>query len=134
MNENITNEVVEKAADAMFEAAENLDKAIAETGVKPATSVAKPASSAGKNVLFGVGTFLGGTVAGIAIDRWVVPAIDKGLKKAKAKRAAKKAEKAAKKAQKAAAKAQEKKPEQAPEAPTTDDGIDPTTIDTTVKD
>jgi len=135
MEENIKNEIVEKAADAMMEAAENLDKAIAETGVKPAsalTELKKPVT--GKNLALCAGTFFGGIATGVAIDHWVVPAISKGLDKLKEKRAKKKAEKAAKKAAKAAANAQEKKPEPAPAASTESDGIDPNTVDTTIKD
>lgn len=134
MEENIKNEIVEMAAENLDRAAENLDKAIVETGIKPASVITAQPSSTGKTLAIGVGTFLGGMGLGIALDRWVVPAIGKGIEKVKAKRAAKKAEKALKKAQKAAAKIQENKPAKAPEASTENDGIDPTTIDTTVKD
>lgn len=132
MEENIKNEIVEQAADKMFEAAENLDKAIAETGVKPASALTelKQQPSTGKNILIDLGIFTGGAVVGYAVDHWVVPGVKKLMSKAKAKHAEKKAQKAAKKAQKEAA----AKQEPAPEAPTANDGIDPNTIDTTVKD
>jgi len=135
MEENIKNEVVEKAFDEMLEKAEALDKAIAETGVQPASALTEiKASTNGKNIAIGVGTFLGGCAVGVAIDRWVVPAIGKGFDKLKARHAKKKEERKAKKAAKAAAKANQEKPANpAPEAPVTEkDGPDPMEHDTKI--
>lgn len=108
-----------------------LNKAIAETAsALPTTAQAKPAFG-GKNLAIGIGTFCGGIAAGAAFDHWVVPLIGKGIEKLKTKRAEKKAAKAAKKAAKAAK--QEKKEPVTP-ASAAPAEVDPTTIDTTVKD
>ena len=107
MNEELKNEVVEKAFDELTEKAEALDKAIAETGVKPASALTEAANNmSGKNIVIGVGLTLGGVAGGIALDRWVFPWIGKTVNgihsKLKAAKEERKAKKAAKKAQIAA--------------------------------
>jgi len=107
MNEELKNEVVEKAFDEMAEKAAALDQAIAETGVKPASALTEVTNNmSGKNIALGVGLTLGGVAGGIALDRWVFPWIGKTVNnirgKLKAAKEEKKAKKAAKKAQTAA--------------------------------
>ena len=104
MNEELKNELVDKAMGEMMEKAETLDQAIAETGVKPASALTEMTSHmSGKNIALGVGCTLGGVVGGIALDHWVFPWIGKKVNdirgKLKVAKEEKKAKKAAKKAQ-----------------------------------
>ena len=117
MNEELKNEIVEKAFDEMAEKAEALDKAIAETGVKPASALTEAANNmSGKNIALGVGLTLGGVVGGIALDHWVFPWVGKKVNDIRAKLKAAKEEKKAKKAAKKAQPA-------APEKPATKDEV-----------
>ena len=119
MEENIMNEVVEKAEEQLVTAAENMDKVLAETVTQlPTVPAVAPKKFGLKNLLVGGGLVVGGGVAGFAIDRWVLPAVNNKIEKFKANREKKKAEKKAKAAAKKAAK--EQKPTEAP-APTNDD-------------
>lgn len=113
MEENIMNEVVEKAEEQLVTAAENLDKAIAN--VQPTVA---PKSFGMKNILIGGGLTLGGAAIGFAVDRWGLPALSNWWDDRKAKKEKKKAEKKAKAEAKKAAK--EKKPAEAL-APATND-------------
>lgn len=138
MEENMIvngQEIVEKAAEELVEKAANLDTAVAVTNVQKAVSA--PAKNyTGKNIAIGAGLVLGGGAIGFAFDHWVVPKITEALENHRVKKAEKKAAKEAKKAAKKADKKQTAKPAPAPakaEEPEPDDqGIDPTTVETTI--
>ena len=115
------NNAAEQIEEQVQAAAEQLGTAV-QTG--------KPGISLGAAIGIGCGCGIGGIGVGILADRYVFPAIKRGLDKAKVKRAERKAAKAAKKAAKKAKPAEPAKQE----APAANDGIDPTTIDTTIKD
>ena len=96
--EDIKNEVVEKAEEKLFEAATNLDQAIAEN--KVVQTLTEPKGFGTKNLLIGTGLTLGGVAGGFALDRWVIPWAKKTIECHKKKKALKKAAKQAKKAAK----------------------------------
>lgn len=133
--EQAVEETVNQVTDTLQEAAGNVDVAAAaeklESAVIPVTSV--PAKNGlGKELLKDGAIALGGVAVGVTIDRWVVPAVQKGISKFGEWRKKRKAEKAAKKAAKAAAKSGEAAGKggtgEAVKAAVPDEGIDPMEI------
>lgn len=125
----ITEEVAEKAMETVQEAATD---AIEQTSVSAAQAIIPAAASRGigKELLIGGGAFLAGVGTEYVAARWVFPAIRKGVKTLKEKRAERKQKRTAKKA----AKEQKKAAGTETPAPATtkDDGINPMDIDTKI--
>ena len=129
---------VDQAFDAMFKAAENVDKVLAEKGLtKTADVPASPGNGILKDVLIGGAGLAVGSIGGYCWHRWGEPKLKSAWKNHQEKKARKKAEKAAKKARKKAeAKSKQpvkvEKPVNAGEAEPNDDGVDPRDINTDI--
>ena len=145
MEENMVvngQELVDAAYQKVEEAAAELDKKIAETGLQATTNlpaavpVSQTKSFTGKNLAVGAGLIVGGGALGFALDHWGLPWLNKRIEAHKAKKAEKKAARAAKKA----AKSKDKKPSEPAAANNgaevksepAEPGTDPTTIDTKI--
>lgn len=136
--EEVGQKAVDQAFDAMFKAAENVDKVLAEQkGLTKTTDV--PASTGNgilKDVLIGGAGLAVGGIGGYCWHRWGEPKLKSAWKNHQEKKARKKAEKAAKKSQKAEAKSKQpakvEKPVNAVAAEPNDDGVDPRDINTDI--